>query len=64
MAPQLNHPPGVNFVDEQPHRGIHIDAATYYGGGETFTRSRTYSHVCSLLLSCSLSTSTDVFNIN
>ena len=48
MAPALNHPPGVTFVDDHIHRPIHEDAATYYGGGESYTRSRTYSHVCVL----------------
>ncbi|KIK33242.1 glycoside hydrolase family 37 protein [Suillus luteus UH-Slu-Lm8-n1] len=43
MAPALNHPTGVTFVDDG-HRSVHVDAATYYGGGEAFTRSRTYSH--------------------
>ncbi|CCL99293.1 uncharacterized protein FIBRA_01309 [Fibroporia radiculosa] len=41
MAPALNHPTGVNFVDE--HRPVNADAATYYGGEEQFSRSRTYS---------------------
>ncbi|TFK74113.1 glycoside hydrolase family 37 protein [Pluteus cervinus] len=44
MAPTVPHPAGVNFVDEQQAQRIHVDAATYYGGGETFTRARTYSH--------------------
>lgn len=47
MAPTLNHPTGVTFVDDHDHnsRPVHVDAATYYGGGESYTRSRTYSHV-------------------
>lgn len=40
MAPALNHPTGVTFVEERP---VNVDAATYYGGGESYTRSRTYS---------------------
>jgi alpha,alpha-trehalase len=44
MAPALNHPAGVTFVDDG-HGPVHVDAATYYGGGEAFIRSRTYSHV-------------------
>ncbi|KAF8181259.1 alpha,alpha-trehalase-neutral trehalase [Pholiota molesta] len=44
MAPTLTHPPGAAFVDEHAHRPVHADAATYYGGGEAYTRSRTYSH--------------------
>ncbi|KAJ7649884.1 alpha,alpha-trehalase-neutral trehalase [Roridomyces roridus] len=44
MAPALNHPSGVTFVDDHEHGLVgHVDAATYYGGGESFTRSRTYS---------------------
>ncbi|KAF8896084.1 alpha,alpha-trehalase [Infundibulicybe gibba] len=42
MAPSVNHPTGVSFVEE--HKAVHVDAATYYGGGETYARSRTYSH--------------------
>lgn len=45
MAPALNHPTGVTFVEEHSSRPINVDAATYYGGGESYTRSRTYSHV-------------------
>ncbi|PCH42090.1 glycoside hydrolase family 37 protein [Wolfiporia cocos MD-104 SS10] len=41
MAPALTHPAGVNFIDEQ--RQVNADAATYYGGQEQFSRSRTYS---------------------
>ncbi|EED84289.1 predicted protein [Postia placenta Mad-698-R] len=41
MAPALTHPTGVNFIDEQ--RPVNTDAATYYGGQEQFSRSRTYS---------------------
>ncbi|EGN98809.1 glycoside hydrolase family 37 protein [Serpula lacrymans var. lacrymans S7.3] len=44
MAPALNHPTNVAFVDEHDLRPVNVDAATYYGGGESFTRSRTYSH--------------------
>lgn len=53
MAPSVLHPAGVAFVDdERADKHIHVDAATYYGGGESFTRSRTYSHVrlCSQLV--------------
>lgn len=42
MAPALNHPSGVTFVEEQP---TDVDAAIYYGGGDSYTRSRTYSTV-------------------
>ncbi|KAH9928369.1 trehalase-domain-containing protein [Fomitopsis serialis] len=41
MAPALTHPTAVNFIDEQ--RAVNADAATYYGGEEQFSRSRTYS---------------------
>ncbi|KAI5992068.1 glycoside hydrolase family 37 protein [Pisolithus albus] len=44
MAPSLTHPSGVTFVDDGEHGSAHLEAAVYYGGGETFTRSRTYSH--------------------
>ncbi|KAI6108140.1 glycoside hydrolase family 37 protein [Pisolithus sp. B1] len=44
MAPSLTHPSGVTFVDDGEHGSVHLEAAVYYGGGETFTRSRTYSH--------------------
>jgi len=44
MAPALSHPPGVAF-DDHAHRPVTVDAATYYGGGESYSRSRTYSHV-------------------
>ncbi|KAI6006620.1 glycoside hydrolase family 37 protein [Pisolithus orientalis] len=44
MAPSLTHPPGVTFVDDGERGSVHLEAAVYYGGGETFTRSRTYSH--------------------
>ncbi|KAJ8495676.1 hypothetical protein ONZ45_g12764 [Pleurotus djamor] len=40
----LNHPPGVTFIDDHDHRPINVDAATYYGGGEYSSRSRTYSY--------------------
>lgn len=43
MAPSLTHPMGVNFIDEQ--KPVNTDAATYYGGEEQFSRSRTYSAV-------------------
>lgn len=45
MAPVLNHPTSVTFVDDANRSSVHVDAATYYGGGEVYTRSRTYSHV-------------------
>ena len=45
MAPVLNHPTGVTFVDDHDFKPVNVDAATYYGGGESYTRSRTYSHV-------------------
>ncbi|KAH7913530.1 glycoside hydrolase family 37 protein [Hygrophoropsis aurantiaca] len=44
MAPALNHPQSVAFIDDAEHRPVNVDAATYYGGGESYTRSRTYSH--------------------
>ncbi|KAI0925609.1 hypothetical protein AcV5_008299 [Taiwanofungus camphoratus] len=43
MAPVLTHPSGVNFLDEQQRPPVNSDAATYYGGEEQFSRSRTYS---------------------
>ena len=45
MAPTLNHPPTVNFLDDHTHRPINVDASIYYGGGEVHSRSRTYSQV-------------------
>lgn len=42
MAPPLNHPAGVTFIDEH-HGPVHTDASTYYGGEERFSRGRTYS---------------------
>lgn len=45
MAPILNHPPGLNFIEDGKDHAVHVDAATYYGGAESFSRSRTYSHV-------------------
>jgi alpha,alpha-trehalase len=50
MAPALNHPSGVTFIDDETLVTVHVDAATYYGGGESYTRSRTYSHVRRILL--------------
>ncbi|KAI6042903.1 glycoside hydrolase family 37 protein [Pisolithus marmoratus] len=44
MAPSLTHPSGVSFVEDGEHGSAQVEAAVYYGGGETFTRSRTYSH--------------------
>lgn len=44
MSPIVNHPPGVNFVDDLNSRSVNVDAATYYRD-ETHSRSRTYSHV-------------------
>ncbi|KAF8126946.1 alpha,alpha-trehalase-neutral trehalase [Boletus edulis] len=44
MAPILNHPPGLSFVEDAEHHPGHVDAATYYGGIESFSRSRTYSY--------------------
>ncbi|KAF7312597.1 Trehalase [Mycena indigotica] len=44
MAPALNHPAGVSFVDDEAHAGSHqVDAAAYYGKAEVYSRSRTYS---------------------
>lgn len=45
MAPALNHPPTVNFLDDYTQRPINVDASIYYGGGEVHSRSRTYSQV-------------------
>jgi len=45
MAPTLNHPPTVNFLDDHTQRPINVDASIYYGGGEVHSRSRTYSQV-------------------
>ncbi|KAJ7592887.1 alpha,alpha-trehalase-neutral trehalase [Mycena floridula] len=45
MAPAFSHPSGVAFVEDSDSRPVHVvDAATYYGGGESYTRTRTYSH--------------------
>src|SRR5579863_10414265 len=46
MAPSLNHPPGMNFVDDPQHeqRPINADASVYYGT-EYHSRARTYSTV-------------------
>lgn len=44
MAPALATPAGVVFVDDH-ERIIHSDASAYYGGKETYSRSRTYSNV-------------------
>ncbi|KZS94189.1 glycoside hydrolase family 37 protein [Sistotremastrum niveocremeum HHB9708] len=43
MAPALATPAGVVFVDDH-ERIIHSDASAYYGGKETYSRSRTYSN--------------------
>lgn len=40
MAPRLKHPSLVRFADNRP---IDADPSTYYGGGDTYTRARTYS---------------------
>ncbi|KAF9048571.1 alpha,alpha-trehalase-neutral trehalase [Panaeolus papilionaceus] len=48
MAPALSHPPGATFVDDHV-RPTNADAEAYYGGGETYTRSRTYSHASLLM---------------
>lgn len=45
MAPAFSHPPGVNFVDDHGGKPVNVDAATYYGGEESYSRSRTYSGV-------------------
>lgn len=50
MAPAINHPAGVTFVDDPTHRPVNVDAAAYYGGSESYTRSRTYSHVSDTFL--------------
>ncbi|KAL5504241.1 NTH1_2 [Sanghuangporus vaninii] len=42
MAPALQHPQSVGFIDEKTAH-VHEDAAAYYGSGEYFSRSRTYS---------------------
>jgi hypothetical protein len=49
MAPALNHPAGVSFIDDHGVTATNVEAAVYYGGGESYTRSRTYSHVCRFL---------------
>lgn len=48
MAPTFTHPAGVNFVDEHAQKPVNVDAAAYYGGGEAYARSRTYSQVMHL----------------
>lgn len=46
MPPAFSHPPGVTFVDDQHTTPlVSSDASIYYGGGEAFSRSRTYSGV-------------------
>ncbi|KAF9243378.1 alpha,alpha-trehalase-neutral trehalase [Melanogaster broomeanus] len=44
MAPVLTHPPGLAFVEDTDRGSDHVDPAAYYGAGESFSRSRTYSH--------------------
>lgn len=44
MAPALHQPLNINFADD-PQKLVNVDAATYYGGGESYARSRTYSAV-------------------
>lgn len=51
MAPAILHPPGVSFIDDKDHTPAQQDAAQYYGGGEYFSRSRTYSGVSNNTLS-------------
>ncbi|KAJ7285295.1 alpha,alpha-trehalase-neutral trehalase [Mycena rebaudengoi] len=34
MAPALSHPAGVTFVDDAVLGSSHVEAATYYGGGD------------------------------
>lgn len=46
MAPALNHPPAASFLDEHDIKPVHAEPAAYYGGGDSYVRSRTYSHVC------------------
>ncbi|EKM58523.1 glycoside hydrolase family 37 protein [Phanerochaete carnosa HHB-10118-sp] len=43
MAPSLNHPAGVTFIDDEQQRPVHSEADEYYGGQEQFSRGRTYS---------------------
>ncbi|KAJ7227465.1 alpha,alpha-trehalase-neutral trehalase, partial [Mycena pura] len=43
MAPALTHPSGVTFIEDDIHVSVQVDAATYYGKAESFSRSRTYS---------------------
>ncbi|THU84192.1 glycoside hydrolase family 37 protein [Dendrothele bispora CBS 962.96] len=46
MAPALTHPSGVSFVPDHDNVAPTkvSDASQYYAGGDSFTRSRTYSH--------------------
>lgn len=61
MPPTLNHPPGLSFIEDVEHRAaVHVDAATYYGT-QSFSRSRTYSHVRLRLFSLD---SSDVLSIH
>lgn len=53
MAPALNHPSAVAFLDEH-HRPVHGEPADYYGGKEHFSRSRTYSAVCTFVYAITL----------
>lgn len=45
MPPPLYHPYAATFIDDHDIKHPHTDPASYYGGGETYLRSRTYSHV-------------------
>lgn len=54
MAPVLNYPAGATFLDDAARPLVNADAATYYGGGEAYTRSRTYSQVCCIRWQSSL----------
>lgn len=45
MAPTVTHPTSVTFLDDHIHRPVNVDAAAYYGANESYSRSRTYSHV-------------------
>ena len=54
MAPTLNHPPGMSFLDDHslPQINVNVDASIYYGAAELHSRTRTYSQVYPSLLTC------------
>ena len=49
MAAAVTHP---DLHDDSESRPVTVDAAQYYGGQEFQGRSRTYSAVCGIRISC------------